>query len=99
MSVWEMTDAPPDDLTAYRATPLFTAETVPAGLLRDHKTGPGIWGRIEVRAGAVCLSRAVGGEETLQAGSATWVAPGEVHAVSLSEDAVFRVVFHRRGGG
>ncbi|MEM7745891.1 MAG: DUF1971 domain-containing protein [Pseudomonadota bacterium] len=93
-----MTDAPPDDLVAYRATPLFTAGTVPGGLLRDHKTGTGIWGRIEVRAGILCLARAAGGEETLQAGGATWVAPDELHAVTLSEDAIFRVVFHRRVG-
>lgn len=43
----------PDDVVAYRATPVFTQDTVPAGLTTDHKTGPGTWAKIVVLEGAL----------------------------------------------
>lgn len=41
----------PAGLDHYRSTPLFTEETVPAALLGDHSTKPGVWGRIRLRSG------------------------------------------------
>ncbi len=43
----------PDGLAAYRRTPVFTEETVPAGLLRDHNTKAGVWGLIHVESGTL----------------------------------------------
>ncbi|MFZ0494390.1 MAG: DUF1971 domain-containing protein, partial [Methylocella sp.] len=34
----------PPGYVAYRRTPVFTRETVPAGLLRSHRTKAGTWG-------------------------------------------------------
>lgn len=41
----------PDGLSPYRRTPVFTESTVPAGLLKDHKTKSGVWGVIHVTSG------------------------------------------------
>ncbi len=38
----------------YKSTPVFDAETLPAGLRRAHSTRPGVWGVIRVLEGAVC---------------------------------------------
>nr|WP_314444061.1 DUF1971 domain-containing protein [uncultured Sphingomonas sp.] len=43
----------PSGLEAYKRTPVFTEETVPAGLLKDHSTKGGTWGLIHVEEG--CL--------------------------------------------
>jgi len=41
----------PAGLRQTRRTPSFTQETVPAALLRDHSTKPGVWGLIRVEQG------------------------------------------------
>ncbi|MCB9672582.1 MAG: 5-formyltetrahydrofolate cyclo-ligase [Alphaproteobacteria bacterium] len=43
----------PVDAVAYDRTRTFDATTLPAGLLRDHTTKAGVWGRIVVEEGAV----------------------------------------------
>ena len=35
----------------YRSTPVFDENTVPAGLRREHRTKPGVWGIIRVIEG------------------------------------------------
>lgn len=50
----EQSDSPlPAGLVHYRSTPVFSEATVPAGLLADHSTKPGVWGLIVVRSGAL----------------------------------------------
>ncbi len=46
-------DSFPDDVVAYRRTPEFDATTTPAGLLGEHNTKAGVWGRIQVIEGAL----------------------------------------------
>jgi tellurite resistance-related uncharacterized protein len=41
----------PAGLAAYKRTATFTEETVPIGLLRDHRTKPGVWAKIVVEVG------------------------------------------------
>lgn len=41
----------PFNVTRYKCTPEFTEITVPKGLLKDHKTKEGVWGRIVVVEG------------------------------------------------
>tara|TARA_R100001377_G_scaffold85145_2_gene70505 strand:- start:2937 stop:3221 length:285 start_codon:yes stop_codon:yes gene_type:complete len=41
----------PAAATAYKKTPEFTEETVPAGLLKAHQTKEGTWGKINVTEG------------------------------------------------
>src|SRR5690606_3716072 len=41
----------PDDVAPYKRTPEFTQDTVPAGLVGEHRTKPGVWGKIVVLEG------------------------------------------------
>ena len=43
----------PEHFVAFHQTPEFTEETVPAGLLKDHTTKPGIWAKILVTEGTL----------------------------------------------
>lgn len=46
---------PPLAARPHRSTPVFTAESVPAGLLRDHRVKDGMYGILEVRSGGLDL--------------------------------------------
>ena len=37
----------------YKCTPVFNETTLPAGLRREHRTKPGVWGIIRVLSGRV----------------------------------------------
>jgi tellurite resistance-related uncharacterized protein len=37
----------------YKTTPVFDQDTLPAGLRREHRTKPGVWGVIRVLEGQV----------------------------------------------
>ncbi len=41
----------PPHVKAYKSTPVFTNETVPKGLLKNHNTKNGVWGLIHVKKG------------------------------------------------
>lgn len=43
----------PSDLTAYKKTPEFTETSIPHGLLKDHNTKQGVWGKIVVLDGSL----------------------------------------------
>ncbi len=43
----------PAEVSAYKRTPEFDEQTVPAGLLRAHTTKPGVWARIVVLEGSL----------------------------------------------
>ncbi len=87
----------PSAAVAYQATPEFTEQSVPAGLLRNHNTKAGVWGRIVVSTGTL-LYRIVGnpGEEhVLRAGLDGVVEPGVLHEVALLGPVRFHVEFLR----
>ncbi|PJK27409.1 DUF3565 domain-containing protein [Minwuia thermotolerans] len=87
----------PDGVTPYRETPVFDQATVPAGLLKDHETKPGTWGRLEVLAGRMrCVfADPVGRAADLGAGENSPIPPEASHHVELHDGARFRVVFLR----
>lgn len=41
----------PERFVAYKRTPIFTEESVPAGLKKDHSTKVGVWAKIIVTEG------------------------------------------------
>jgi len=41
----------PDSVTQYKRTPEFTELNVPKGLLNDHQTKEGVWGKIVILKG------------------------------------------------
>lgn len=46
-----MSDGLPAGLKAYKRTPIFDQDTLPAGLRREHRTKPGVWALIHVIEG------------------------------------------------
>ena len=92
----------PPDAVAYQRTPEFTEHSVPAGLLRNHNTKAGVWGRIVVSEGSL-LYRIVGAntpgtaveERVLHPGQDGVVEPGVLHEVALLGPVRFHVEFLR----
>jgi len=86
----------PPDVAPYRRTPIFSVETVPQGLLRDHKTAAGVWGVIHVVTGVVTYR--VAEDDAVYELTPAFdgvISPGQIHSVALSPDASFYVEFHR----
>lgn len=87
----------PEGFEEYKRTPIFDAGTVPAALLREHRTKLGVWGVLRVEGGALeyvvlAPARRV---TPLQAGDAQVVVTAVPHLVVLEEGARFSVAFHR----
>jgi tellurite resistance-related uncharacterized protein len=87
----------PNDVLAYKKTPVFTEATVPAGLLRDHQTKEGVWGEIIVLEG--CLEYTINEPllevVTLREGQHGVVEPTVPHHVTPSGPVRFYVEFSR----
>lgn len=94
----------PSGLVAYKRTPIFTEETVPAGLLKDHCTKAGTWGLIHVEDG--CLEyfiadpRRPASEQTLsrEVGAGV-VEPTVLHRIEPQGRVRFWVEFWREDHG
>ncbi len=86
----------PSHFVAYKETPLFTQDTVPAALLRDHSTKRGVWARIEVQQGELDYRiDALRQQWTLDSGTPGTIPPEIPHAVSLRGPVSFLVRFFR----
>ncbi|MEL7152501.1 MAG: DUF1971 domain-containing protein [Pseudomonadota bacterium] len=86
----------PDDLKPYRRTDTFTLETVPRGLMRDHRTKAGVWGVIHVTQGSLIYRTAKDASETLLTPDVPGIIEPEIlHSVSLSDGSAFYVEFWR----
>ncbi len=84
-------------LHPFFSTPVFTEATVPPGLLRSHRTAPGIWGLIRVLEGRL-LYRVLDplSERVLDPSSAPgMVEPNVPHEVAPLGPVRFHVEFHR----
>lgn len=53
--VWLIKHNRAKDLKPYKSTPVFDADTLPAGLQREHRTKAGVWGIIRVKEGKLRL--------------------------------------------
>jgi len=88
--------APPPGVAPYRKTPIFDSATVPAALLAEHSTKPGVWAVIHVLQGEVTFRQSTPAfERRLLSGDALACAPEATHSVALSEDARFQIEFWR----
>lgn len=84
----------PEGMEVYKSTPVFTQETVPAGLLQDHSLKSGVWGRLVVLEGSLRFCEH--GQETVVEPATEWyVLPEVVHNVELTGPVRFRVDFLR----
>ena len=80
----------------YRTTPVFDQDTLPAGLRREHRTKPGVWGVVRVLDGALRLSFADGREEELAPGRPGLLRPDEPHWVAPLGAMRMQVEFYDR---
>ena len=79
----------------YRSTPVFTADSLPAALRKDHCTKAGTWGLLEVIAGALNYTVSLTGEKTmLRAGETMIIAPQEMHFVEPLASMEMQVHFY-----
>ena len=86
----------PGGLVAYRRTPVFDQDTIPAGLRREHRTAPGIWGLITVLEGRLKFRTPhPPSEAVLTPGSPAAVAPQQPHEVEPDGPVRFFVEFYR----
>ena len=90
----------PPGCEAYRRTPVFTEATIPSGLLRAHRTAPGVWALIRVLEGRL-LYRVLDplSERVLDPSAAPGlVQPGVAHEVAPLGPVRFQLEFHRMAG-
>lgn len=90
----------PDNVVSYKKTPDFTAETVPAGLLKDHSTKSGTWGVLTVEKGVVeytITEPGYEGRHQLDSSTPGVISPLHKHHISAEGDVKFHVTFYREG--
>lgn len=87
----------PEDAAPYRATRWFTEETVPGGLLADHTTKRGTWGRLEVESGQLrfIAGPPAAADRHIGPDAPCIIVPEHPHRVELTGAVSFRVVFLR----
>jgi tellurite resistance-related uncharacterized protein len=86
----------PAGLVAYRRTPVFDQDTIPAGLRREHRTASGVWGLITVLEGRLRFrSLDPVAETVLTPGTPIAVAPHQPHEVAPDGPVRFFIEFYR----
>ncbi len=87
----------PDNVNEISRTASYTKETVPAGLLNDHSTKKGVWGKLVVESGFVYYTindlEDLGSYEINESNFGV-IAPEQLHHVELiTKDTVFHIEF------
>lgn len=87
----------PAHLQAYKRTPIFTESTVPAGLLKAHRTKAGTWGKIVVLEGQLRYRILEPAPEDVLLGPDVHgvVEPSMAHEVAPLGEVRFYVEFYR----
>ncbi len=87
----------PVGLALVRTTNVFDQHSVPAGLLRAHRTAPGVWGRLMVQAGKLgfVFEDDLGTRLDLGPGESVAIPPQRAHHVIVEGAVRFVVEFHR----
>ena len=86
----------PANVRPYQRTPEFNAATIPAGLLRDHRTKPGVWAVIHVLEGTLdyLIAEPEAEHHVLTPQYPGIVEPTMRHAVHAPGEVRFYVEFH-----
>lgn len=92
-------DEMPSGLRLVRTSPVFDEESVPAGLLGEHRVAAGVWGRLVVRSGALRFVFDGDGDgppaQTVAAGASIVIPPERIHHLELLGPVTFVIEFHR----
>ncbi|WP_298921001.1 DUF1971 domain-containing protein [uncultured Roseobacter sp.] len=90
-----MTRDLPETVEKYSQSPVFTQDTIPAALQRDHNTKPSVWGLIVVSDGALIYTRNEHAPQKIPAGEVATIYPEEPHHVAPDGEVRFQVEFYR----
>lgn len=86
----------PDNVVAYKKTPEFDESSVPKGLLNNHQTKEGVWGKIVLLEGRLLYTINEPKEEIyLDANNFGVVEPTVYHQVKPLGKVRFYVEFYR----
>ena len=85
----------PDHVKAYKRTPDFDENTVPAGLLKNHNTKAGVWGVINVQEGKLEYTIVNDSVEILSPSCYGIVEPEVVHHIKPLGAVSFFVEFYK----
>jgi len=83
----------PEGLEEYKRTPEFTQDTIPKGLLKNHTTKLGTWGKIYVLEGALLYTPEGRASIQVDAGDTANIPPEMLHCVSAKGSVRFYVGF------
>jgi len=87
----------PPSLQAYRRTAVFTEDTTPSALLKEHRTKEGVWGVLHVQSGFLEFHDSSTDSPVVLRAGETWVIePATPHWVNLVGASSFFVEFWRR---
>ena len=87
----------PNEIVAYKKTPEFTQETVPAGLLKNHQTKEGVWGEIIIISSKLqyTISEPVSETVILTSEKSGVVEPKVLHYITPLGNVRFYIEFSR----
>lgn len=87
----------PQEVQAYKKTPLFNQENVPAGLLKSHTTKAGTWGKICINKGILLYVIEEQPQESIELSPTTYgvVEPEVPHHVKPLGEVEFFVEFYK----
>ena len=86
----------PEHFIAYKQTPMFSEESLPEGLKKDHSTKTGVWAKIIVTEGKLLYRvAALDTEMELSRNQAGIVVPEVLHCVEPLGAVRFFVEFYR----
>ncbi len=87
----------PPEVTAYKKTPVFNQDSIPAGLRKAHQTKDGTWGCIVIQQGALLYRILEPDLEEVQLSPSLHgvVEPQVLHEVEPSGPVEFYVEFYK----
>ena len=85
----------PPNAQKYSESPVFTQDTIPDALRRNHQTKKNVWGRIVVSEGTLLYLVDDRPARPISAGETGAIPPFERHAVKPMGDVTFKVEFYR----
>ena len=86
----------PDGAEPYRTIGPFGPDTLPRGLLAEHRLKPGTWGLLQLSEGALYFAwdDEAGGTDHLQAPATLVVPPEVLHHVEIVGPFSLTITFH-----
>ncbi len=93
-----MTDRLPDGIISSHSSPVFTQDTLPDALQREHALAPGHWGVLNVLEGSLrFVNLETGKTRTISAPGAVTIHPRMRHHVAVDGPVRCRIEFFREG--